>query len=105
MDRIADYPRILETYPREQADVPFAPGVRLKLSLVVDRERNQYLLFTIGEHAQKRVHRVDLHLTTEENKVLLLENNTDLELVEDLKAAGIPAEDIVDATQDQELVN
>lgn len=103
MDRLANYRQIISDYLREQANVPYPTTVNLKSLAIIDSD--QFLLLTIGEHKGEQVHSTDVHITIQEDKVLLLVDNTDWDVLAELEARGIAKDDLVDATQTLELVN
>jgi len=98
MDRVAHYRHLIEAYLTEQAAIPFVPTT-LHYAPVFDREREHYLLLVIGRDRQERVHRCDIHLAIIDGKVWLQELNADVDVLQDLQQAGIPAEDLKDGTQ------
>src|SRR4028118_2129017 len=105
MDRVTGYRQILEEYLTEQASIPFSPNVNLSHRFIADKERDEYLLLTIGTHRQKRVHQTVIHLSIKDEKVLLLEFNGDWEILEHLVELGIAREDLVDTTQSYDHIN
>ena len=99
MDRIADFRRIITTYFQELSQIPFSPNVKLRHLTVNDEKQDHYLLLTLGQHRGQRVHAIDIHVSIENQKVILLETNVDWSVLEELEARGIPTEDLEDATQ------
>ncbi len=97
MAKIAPYRALIEAYLTELAATPFPGNVQLRLRVVFDHERDQYLLLTTGHYQHERVHRADLHLAIEAGKVCILENNTDWDVLDDLHQRGIPSADLLDA--------
>jgi len=63
--------------------------------LIIDGERNHYLLMYMGWDGPRPVHHVAIHVEVRDNKVWLQCDNTDLVMAEDLAAAGIPKASIV----------
>jgi hypothetical protein len=98
MDRLNNFRTKIQTYCEQQAQIRFSPPT-LKYKTVFDTKSDNYLLVLTGHDNQKHVYGVDLHLSIEGDKVLLLEDNTDWDVFQDLEAAGIAREDLVDATQ------
>ena len=104
MDRVTDFRTKIQTYCEEQAQIRFSPPT-LKYTKVFDTQSDNYLLVLTGHENQERVYRVDIHLSIEGGKVLLLEDNTDWDVFQDLEAAGIAREDLADATQSYDHIN
>jgi len=104
MDRINDLRTKIQAYCEEQAQIPFSPPT-LKYKTVFDTKSDNYLLVLTGHDKQKHVYGVDLHLSVEGGKVLLLENNTEWDVFQHLEAAGIAREDLADATQSYDHIN
>lgn len=105
MDRVADFRQIISTYLNELAQIPFSPGVQLHHLAIEDEKRDQYVLFTLGQHRGERVYATDIHLAIEQDKVLLLESNVDWSVMEELEARGIPRAQMVDATNLEHLLS
>lgn len=103
MDRLSDLRTKIKNYFKELTEIPFSPPT-LKYVTVSDEATDNYLLVVSGQQSKERVYRVDIHLSIQGNKVVLLEDNTEYGVLEDLIAAGIPQEDLVDATQDLDLI-
>ncbi|MBE9007261.1 XisI protein [Fortiea sp. LEGE XX443] len=63
--------------------------------LILDAERDQYLWLRCGWDGKKRVQYIVLYLQIQNGKIWVEEDNTDLGIVDDLLAAGIPKTDII----------
>ncbi|NJL91996.1 MAG: XisI protein [Coleofasciculaceae cyanobacterium SM2_1_6] len=63
--------------------------------LAFDEERDQYLWFCSGWEGKNRVRHINMYLQIKDSKIWVEEDNTDLWVVDDLLAAGIPKQDIV----------
>jgi hypothetical protein len=63
--------------------------------LAFDEERDQYLWFQTGWHQQKRIRGITVHIRIKNEKVWVEEDWTDLGVVDDLLANGIPSTEIV----------
>ena len=104
MDRIASYSHIIQNYLSEKASVPFSPGVALKLVVIADTTAHQYILLTVGEQKGEKVHSIDIHIAIENEKVVVLLDNTEWNVRKQLEAAGIAREDFIDATQPLDFI-
>lgn len=64
--------------------------------LVLDEERHQYLLITDGWLDDRRFYGIAIHLEVRsDGKLWVHDDNTDLVIVDDLLARGIPKQDMV----------
>lgn len=60
------------------------PETGVEVELVFDTENDHYLLLDVGWRARKRVHHCIFHFDIKGDKIWLQENNTDIEVDEDL---------------------
>ena len=63
--------------------------------LAFDEERDQYLWFRFGWDDKQRICHITMYLRLKDGKIWVEEDWTDLCVVDDLLAAGIPKSDIV----------
>jgi hypothetical protein len=63
--------------------------------LAFDEERDQYLWFRSGWEGKQRICQITMYLRLKDGKIWVEEDLTDLCVVDDLLAAGIPKSDIV----------
>lgn len=63
--------------------------------LAFDEERDQYLWFCSGWSGKKRIRHINVYLRIKDGKIWVEEDSTDLCVVDDLLAVGIPKNDIV----------
>lgn len=63
--------------------------------LAFDEERDQYLWFCSGWKDKERIRHITMYLRIKDGKIWVEEDWTDLCVVDDLLAAGIPKDDIV----------
>ncbi|MBD2526786.1 XisI protein [Nostoc sp. FACHB-133] len=63
--------------------------------LILDEQRDQYLWLRCGWDGKKRVQHIILYLQIQNGKIWVEEDSTDLGIVDDLLAAGIPKADII----------
>lgn len=94
MDRIEAYRAAVKRVLQELADfIPDETGIRKEM--ICDDERGHYQLMQIGWDNKRRIHTTLLHVDIHDGKVHVERDGTDLELVQDLLDAGIPASDMV----------
>lgn len=63
--------------------------------LAFDEERDQYLWFRSGWEGKQRIRHITMYIRIKDGKIWVEEDWTDLCVVDDLLAAGIPKSDIV----------
>ena len=88
--------KILKRYYQlatKQADLQNDSEVSDRLAL--DKNRGQYLWFRFGWDDKQFVQYIIMYLCIKNGKVWVEQDSTDLCVVDDLLAAGIPANDIV----------
>ncbi len=95
MDKIIKYQDIIEQFLEEEAAIPYA-NQELEREVLVDRKRNHFQLFFIGWENNKFHHDIILHFDIKANgKVWIQQNNTELQIADELINRGIAQEDIV----------
>jgi hypothetical protein len=96
MERLEHYRQSIKTLLKRYADSMsknLEPGVEIEL--VFDTENDHYLLLDVGWRATKRVHHCIFHFDIKGDKIWLQENNTDIEVDEDLEEMGISKQEII----------
>lgn len=94
MDAVERYRQAVERVMREYAG--FRASKRgVSAELIVDGERNNFLLMYVGWDGPRRVHHVAVHVEVKGDRVWLQCDNTDLVVAEDLVAAGVPKDALV----------
>jgi hypothetical protein len=94
MDKLAHYRESIKSFLRTYAE-SIANDSEIEVELVFDTENDHYLLFDIGWQKSRRVHDCIFHLDIKDGKIWLQENNTDLEVDEELQEMGIMKDEIV----------
>lgn len=61
----------------------------------IDHQNGHYQLLDVGWHDDDRIYDCAMHFDIKDNKVWIQENNTEVELDQELIALGIMPEDIV----------
>ncbi len=96
MDKLIQYRKIIEEILTSYQNlVPPSPDDEVERLLAFDEKRDQYLWFRSGWQNKTRVRHITIYIRIKNGKVWVEEDWTDLEVVNDLLAAGIPATDIV----------
>jgi XisI protein len=100
MDRLEQYrhkiEQILTNYYQMTIDkVSNAADSEVSDRLAFDRIRDQYLWFRFGWKNTQKVQHIIMYLRIKNDKIWVEEDATDLCIVDDLLAAGIPKHDII----------
>ena len=67
--------------------------------VIIDRERDHYLLVNVGWQDEKRAYGNSIHIDIKGGKIWVQREMTDFRIVERLLEKGVPKEDIVLAFQ------
>lgn len=94
MDNLDKYREIIAQTLTEYAQIPYAYG-DLQRQLVMDKERNNFLLLTIGWQNKTRVHGCLVHIEIIDDKVWIQRDGIEDGIANDFLAAGIPQDKIV----------
>ncbi|NJK35338.1 MAG: XisI protein [Oscillatoriales cyanobacterium SM2_2_1] len=96
MDRLELYRQSVKTFLKQYADsINQHPEPGIEVELVFDDEHDRYLLLDVGWEGEKRVHHCIFHFDIKDGKIWLQENNTDIEVDENLEEMGISKKEIV----------
>jgi hypothetical protein len=96
MDRLDHYRQSIKTLLQQYADsMNKNPESTIEVEPVFDTENDRYLLLNVGWQKTQRVHHCILHFDIKGEKIWLQENNTDIEVDEDLEEFGITKQEIV----------
>jgi XisI protein len=90
---LESYRSIIERVLADHAKYPYSYG-KIDHQLVFDRERNHYLLLSVGWH-NRRIHGCVIHIDIIEGKCWIQRDGTETGIARDLVAAGIPKDRIV----------
>jgi len=67
----------------------------VETQLIIDSDRDHYLLLRVGWEGEKRINYSVFHFDIKDGKIWVQENNTDIELDKDLEEMGISKKEIV----------
>jgi broad-specificity NMP kinase len=95
MEKIKKYQQILTDFLEEYSKVSYANAPELEQQVIADTKRNHYELVNVGWHKGQFVHDVVFHFDIKNNKVVILQNWTDIKLKNELVSRGVNSEDIV----------
>jgi XisI protein len=96
MNRLEFYRESIKTFLKHYADsINQHPEPGLETEIVFDTENDHYLLLDVGWDKEKRVHHCIFHFDIKNGKIWLQENNTDIEVDQELEEMGISKKEIV----------
>jgi hypothetical protein len=95
MDKIIKYQDIIEQFLEEESAIPYA-NQDINREVLADRKRNHFQLFFIGWEGNKFHHDIIFHFDIKPNgKVWIQQNNSELQIADELINRGISIDDIV----------
>jgi hypothetical protein len=66
-----------------------------EVQLILDLERNHYLLMLVGWHGQRREYGSLIHIDIKDEKIWIQSDGTEVGVANELVEAGVPQKDIV----------
>jgi hypothetical protein len=93
MDRLNHYRQSICQFLNQYAEA--WRGQDIETQLILDTERDHYLLLRVGWDGEKRVNHAVFQFDIKDGKIWLQENNTDVELDKDFEEMGISKKEIV----------
>lgn len=94
MDNLNLYRDIIEKILQEHANIPYAYG-EIEEYLIIDKERNHFLLLDVGWQQKHRVHGCLTHVQIFNGKIWIQRDGIEDGIAPELVEAGIPKSDIV----------
>ena len=99
-EKLEKYRRVIkkiltEYYQMTVAQSPVSTEIEASERIALDEEHDQYLWFRFGWQEKQRTQHIIMYLCIKNGKIWVEEDATNLCVVDDLLAAGIPQTDIV----------
>jgi hypothetical protein len=94
MDTLVNYRQIIQDKLQEYTQIPYAYG-DLECRLIVDANKNNFLLITLGWENDVQVHGCLVHIEIIEDKIWIHRDGLEDGITNDLLTAGIPKNKIV----------
>lgn len=94
MDTLNFYRDTIEKILKQHAAIPYSHG-EIHQYVIVDAERNHFLLLDEGWDQHKRVHGCVAHVQIIGNKIWIHRDGIEDGITAELVAVGVPKEDIV----------
>ena len=96
MDKLAKYRHLTKQLLSKYAEViNRSANPNQEIEVVIDEERDHYLLLTMGWRQKRRVKGNTVHIRLKGNKFWVEEDGLEHGIATDLLEAGVPNEDIV----------
>lgn len=98
MDRIALYRQAIKTFLHEYTELRQSANSSngsSELEIVCDSDNDRYLVLDVGWEQSRRIHNCIFHLDIKDGKIWIQENNTDIEIDQELEMLGITKKDLV----------
>lgn len=90
----ADYRQIIESLLQEYVEF-LGQDDTIQQELVLDRDRNRYVLIETGWQNDKRIYGPFIHIDIKDGKIWIQHDGTEDGIAYELEAAGIPKDRIV----------
>lgn len=94
MDKLTDYSQIIESILNEHARIPYSHG-NIESNVVVDAERNDFILMIAGWDGPRRIHGCLVHVQIIDDKIWVQRDGIEDGITGELLAAGVPQNKIV----------
>lgn len=96
MDNIKKYQDTIVEFLTSYAEEAIPANVTdFENQVIIDKENHHYQLLQIGWQGNRYIFAVLFHFDIKNGKIWFQINNTEREVVDELMAKGVPAEDIV----------
>lgn len=94
MDRVEEYRDIVERILAEHNRIPYGHG-ELESKLIIDRERNNFVMMVSGWDGKRRVHGCVVHVEIINDKIWIQRDGIEQGITDQLVASGVPKDKIV----------
>lgn len=101
MDKQLGYQSAILSFLKDYAKIKPFEWKNVQNQVIVDRENHHYQLVRVGWHEGQHIHYTVFHFDLVGTQVWVQENRTDLPIVDELEALGIPRKAIVLAFQEE----
>jgi hypothetical protein len=94
MDKLTSYRQYIQEFLTEQTQGQIIGG-DIETEIIVDSDRDRYLLIDLGWQEHQRIYNCVIHLEIKDDKIWIQRNQTDKPIAEVLIAIGVAKEDII----------
>ncbi|HNI44012.1 MAG: XisI protein [Chitinophagales bacterium] len=95
MDKITQYQKIICQILEKYASIKKVVTPDVKAQLIIDTNNLHYQLLSTGWHKNRYIYTVAFHFAIKNEKVWILQNNTEAMIADELYEQGIPKSDII----------
>ena len=95
MEKISHYQHILRNFLEDYAAIKFANAPSLEQQVLIDCERNHFQLISLGWQNSKYYCDPIFHFDIKDEKVWIQQNETEVQIGDELIKRGIAKDDIV----------
>lgn len=94
MEELEFYRKTIEAILRKYPEIPYSYG-EIEQYLIIDRDRNHFMLFDVGWQQKRRVHGCVTHVQIINGKIWIQRDGIEDGITDELVAAGVPKDKIV----------
>jgi hypothetical protein len=94
MEELEFYRKTVEAVLRKYAEIPYKYG-EIEQYLIIDENRNHFMLFDVGWQQKRRVHGCVTHVQIISGKIWIQRDGIEDGITDELVAAGVPKDKIV----------
>jgi len=94
MDRVEQYRDILQQILEAHHRIPYSHG-QIESKLIIDSERNNFVLMNAGWDGQRRIHGCVVHVEIINGKIWIHRDGIEDGITDELVAAGVSKDQIV----------
>jgi XisI protein len=103
MDKVESYRNILTKVLSNYVEPRRIQPDGIETLLLSDTTNDHYQVLLSGWQGRKQVFLVVFHFDIKNEKIWMLQNNTDYDIIDDIEAFGVPKSDIVLAIHSPEM--
>jgi XisI protein len=94
MDRLEHYRKCLQEFLNSYSS--YGPkNLEVETQIITDTVHDHYMLLRTGWDGERRMHHCIFHFDIKDDKIWIQENNTDIEVDQELEEMGISKKEIV----------
>lgn len=95
MDKIKRYEAIILAFLNDYAKTELANAKNVETQIISDTQQHHYQLMRIGWLKNEFIHHCVFHFDIKNEKIWIQQNNTELQVADELVQLGVSASDIV----------
>ncbi len=95
MDKVKKYEALILAFLNDYAKTTLANAEHLETQVISDTKNHHYQLMRTGWLKNEFIHHCIFHFDIKNEKIWIQQNNTELQIADELVQLGVPASDIV----------